>query len=452
MLAKGAGRISHAEGTEQTHVLAERISDSVVKDTAARQAPLAGRSADRRILTLSPYGAKNPTSGGTKRIHYLNRGYARAGWEVLQISSTSIGAGIRQTIRSGMIPLLGPRKSLVAPGYREEPYFNPFVILGNRLLRRQDGAQVAASMLPRLLRPSPRMIREIAAHKVILFEHPQMFDMAAPFLRDDHIVILNAHNIETRLYPRTPGQSELAAAAAEALYDVERRVMRRADIVLVCSEDDRAIAITDYGVDPARVRVAPNGVDCESVGPASATERDAAKRALGLSGPAAIFVGSRWGPNLEAAREIVRLAPLSPQVTWLIVGTVGAELRGPLPGNVVVTGPVDRIEDWYGAADVALNPMTSGSGSNIKMFEYLAAGLPIVTTAFGARGVEDESGLAVIAAEIDETPAAVAALLTCPQLPARRLAARLLAEAKYDWSAIAADVIDTLEATLKMRD
>lgn len=403
------------------------------------------RQASRRILTLAPYGTKNPTSGGTKRIHYLNRGYARAGWDVLQISSASIGGGIGQTIRSGMIPLLGPLESLVAPRYREEVYFNPFVVLGNRLLRRQDAAQVAASLLPPLLRPSPRMIREIAAHEVILFEHPQMFDMAAPFLREDHTIVLDAHNIESRLYPRLTGQSEIAAAAADALRKVEQRVMRRADLVLACSEGDRAIAIAEFGVDPARVSVTPNGVDCETVRPVSEDERKAAKSALGLYGQTAIFVGSRWGPNLEAAKAIVRLAPLAPAVTWMIVGTVGAELGGPLPANVVATGPVDRIEDWYAAADVALNPMTSGSGSNIKMFEYLAAGLPIVTTDFGARGVEDESGLAMVLAEIDATHAATVALLACPRLPARRLAARLLAEAKYDWGQIAAKVVDNIE-------
>lgn len=432
-------------------MLAERSSPGSAIEDLPRDALRERAAFDRRILTLSPYGAKNPTSGGTKRIHYLNRGYARAGWDVLQISSTSIGAGIRHTIRSGMIPLLGPRNSLVAPGYREDRYFNPFVILGNRLLRRQDGAQVAVSLLPRMLRPSPRMIREIAAHRVILFEHPQQFDMAAPFLRDDHIVILNAHNIETRLYPCADRHSQLTNAAANALRDVEFRVMRRADIVLACSEEDRAIAIAEYGVDPERIRVTPNGVDCETVRPASEEQRRAAKQSLGLSGPTAIFVGSRWGPNLEAAQEIVRIAPQAPNVTWLIVGTVGAEFRSNLPANVVVTGPVDRIEDWYAAADVALNPMASGSGSNIKMFEYLAAGLPIVTTAFGVRGVEDTSGLAVVESTIDGTADTVAALLACPQLPARRLAARLLAEANYDWNAIAFGVIDELEKVASVR-
>ena len=36
-----------------------------------------------------------------------------------------------------------------------------------------------------------------------------------------------------------------------------------------------------------------------------------------------------------------------------------------------------------------INPMISGSGTNIKMFDFMAAGLPIITTDIGARGIEE---------------------------------------------------------------
>ena len=49
------------------------------------------------------------------------------------------------------------------------------------------------------------------------------------------------------------------------------------------------------------------------------------------------------------------------------------------------------------AADVAVNPVGFGSGSNIKMPVYLAAGLPIVTTPVGLRGFEELAAHAVVA-------------------------------------------------------
>src|SRR5690606_4095268 len=57
--------------------------------------------------------------------------------------------------------------------------------------------------------------------------------------------------------------------------------------------------------------------------------------------------------------------------------------------NLLVTGSLDEAakNDWFAACDLAVNPMFSGSGTNIKMFDFMAAGLPVVTTAVGARGI-----------------------------------------------------------------
>ncbi len=53
---------------------------------------------------------------------------------------------------------------------------------------------------------------------------------------------------------------------------------------------------------------------------------------------------------------------------------------------MIVTGPVKETFPYFAAADVALNPIQTGSGSNVKIFEYLAARLPVISTLFGARG------------------------------------------------------------------
>ena len=42
----------------------------------------------------------------------------------------------------------------------------------------------------------------------------------------------------------------------------------------------------------------------------------------------------------------------------------------------------------FAAADIGVNPVRTGSGSNLKIAEYLAAGLPVVTTPVGMRGFE----------------------------------------------------------------
>jgi glycosyltransferase involved in cell wall biosynthesis len=52
-------------------------------------------------------------------------------------------------------------------------------------------------------------------------------------------------------------------------------------------------------------------------------------------------------------------------------------------------GILEEDEKWelYKVVDYAINPMFSGAGTNVKMFEYMAAGLPIISTPFGVRGI-----------------------------------------------------------------
>jgi len=103
-----------------------------------------------------------------------------------------------------------------------------------------------------------------------------------------------------------------------------------------------------------------------------------------------LFSGSRYGPNVEAL-EVVRefchtetkfLADNRMYV--LALGSMAA--TSAREGPLIVTGPVPEVIPYFAAADAGLNPITRGSGSNVKLFEYLAARLPVISTLFGVRG------------------------------------------------------------------
>jgi hypothetical protein len=125
---------------------------------------------------------------------------------------------------------------------------------------------------------------------------------------------------------------------------------------------------------------------------ATPERRLAARQALNIDEAAlvAIFIGSSYGPNIQAADFIAqKLAPTMPNVTFVIAGGVGQGMKSALP-NVCITGRLsedDKIS-WLRASDIAINPMMSGSGTNIKMFDFMAMGLPAVTTETGARGID----------------------------------------------------------------
>jgi len=68
------------------------------------------------------------------------------------------------------------------------------------------------------------------------------------------------------------------------------------------------------------------------------------------------------------------------------------ETIGPLvvPKNVRLYGKVrtEKMKQIYQATDIAMNPVFSGSGLNIKMLDYFATGIPTVTTPVGRRGLK----------------------------------------------------------------
>jgi glycosyltransferase involved in cell wall biosynthesis len=80
--------------------------------------------------------------------------------------------------------------------------------------------------------------------------------------------------------------------------------------------------------------------------------------------------------------------------------------------NVFTPGFVEDLGSFLQYADVALCPLTMGSGTKLKMLDYLAAGLPIVTTPTGTQGLELDNGVHVLQVDRPEAfPEAIRTVL-----------------------------------------
>lgn len=284
--------------------------------------------------------------------------------------------------------------------------------------------------------------RSARAADVVVFSHPWVFPVLRNSLRPSQLVVYDSHNVEVvlrrqLLEMRNPFELELLKAVAADEYDLARR----ADLVLACSDQDAKRFVRIYDLDPAKLRIIPNGVMVTRRLPPSAEAKRNARRMLRLGEAlTVIFVGSAYDPNVEAARFIMdALAPRLPDVTFVIAGGVGAVL-GSAPNNVRITGQLleEELGRWLAAADVAINPMKSGSGTNIKMFEFMATALPIVTTETGARGIDTAGKDAFLIA--NPTPDAFRDAIETLRPEARRArlgaSGRALVEMSYAWEAI----------------
>jgi glycosyltransferase involved in cell wall biosynthesis len=220
--------------------------------------------------------------------------------------------------------------------------------------------------------------------------------------------------------------------------------------VLASSAEDAARLRALYRLPAARVRIIPNGVDSSAIRFVAPSERRALRERLRLEQPLALFVGSWHAPNVVAAREILRIAAEVPEVKFAIVGSVGIPLQQEVrPDNVELFGVVaDELKEaLLAVAAVALNPMLAGSGTNMKMLDYLAAGVPVVSTAVGVRGLDldHERDLRVVQAR-DFAPALRATLADPDELAdARARDVRREIEQRFDWKAVSAPLVSEID-------
>jgi polysaccharide biosynthesis protein PslH len=164
----------------------------------------------------------------------------------------------------------------------------------------------------------------------------------------------------------------------------EEAGFRRADIVLaIQSSEARDFAARVKG---STTRVLQVGHLIDIAPPAPPSDREAA-----------VFVGSSNPINAAGARYFIEhVLPIvrrsRPGFELVLAGSVSAEIDD-VPG-VRKLGFVANLSDAFAAAMVAVNPVQAGTGVNIKLLDAMAAGMPIVTTASGSRGLQEFEGRA----------------------------------------------------------
>jgi FkbM family methyltransferase len=278
---------------------------------------------------------------------------------------------------------------------------------------------------------------------IVVFAHPWVY----PLVRDElaqrsYLIVYDSQNVEGVLRATLLDNGAFGTELVKHVLSVEHELCHRADLILACSHEDRDLFHRLYGVPYSKTLVVPNGTFTRSATPPSAGTRDTARRTLGLdTGPIAVFLGSAYQPNVDAATFVcTTLAPALPHVTFAVCGDVGTALPPAMvTPNVRVTGRITDDEKalYFAAADVAINPMFAGSGTNVKMFDFMAAGLAIVSTPIGARGIVQGSERAFHVCASQDFAAAIARVVhDHAYAHALGAAARRLAEKKYSWERI----------------
>lgn len=165
-------------------------------------------------------------------------------------------------------------------------------------------------------------------------------------------------------------------------------MLRKSDFVSAVSEIDAIHFEEIYGVKPY---ILPNGVDVEKFDNVTDEEINRIKKKYNLNGKIVLFMGLPFfKPNKEAIDFLVRnvFPPVNrenPDAELAIIGGEIAYKRKWLinPGSI----PYEEVPVFIKACDVCVAPIFSGSGTRLKILEYMAAGKPVVSTTKGAEGI-----------------------------------------------------------------
>lgn len=146
--------------------------------------------------------------------------------------------------------------------------------------------------------------------------------------------------------------------------------------------------------------------------------------AASLAGPPVVgLIGTAsWPPTKEAFRRLIQrvwpgIRREVPEARLLLAGRgTEALARDVSADGIEVVGEVPSAAEFLGGLSLLLFPLSRGSGMKVKALESLAMGLPVVTTAAGAEGIdggdgvlveENDDRLAQVAAELLRNPAAL---------------------------------------------
>jgi glycosyltransferase involved in cell wall biosynthesis len=269
-------------------------------------------------------------------------------------------------------------------------------------------------------------------------------------------VIYNWHNIESELMRRyakavrSPLRRLYSAITARQLERLERSTLRSAFGHVVCSERERKQLCETVPV--SRMAIVPNGVDtayfADTGPPAESRNR-------------IVFVGlMNYHSNVEAAvaftREVwPRLRSRLPGCTLTMVGATPdpAVLALREVAGVEVTGTVPDVRSWYREALAAIVPLRTGSGTRLKILEAMAAGVPVVSTALGAEGLDVSPGGNIILAGANDPDAWVRELVGLAESETWRqqltASAGQLVRERYDWTILGESLVTTYRKWLE---
>jgi glycosyltransferase involved in cell wall biosynthesis len=300
----------------------------------------------------------------------------------------------------------------------------------------------------------PGKLRHVAGSLVDFLRSGREFQPDIVYVRGIHGTLtpaLAAGRLERPLVVEINGllEEEVKGWRRALARKTHRFTLRRASRVITVSPLLRDAIAERYSYPPDRIDVIPNGADTDLFRP---SDRAEARRQLGLpiDRPIIVCVAGFFSHH---ALDLLISAAARARALLVLVGK-----SGPTGGDLIHVGrvPHEKVPVYVAAADVCAYvlraPHAQSGYSPLKVYEYMAAGRPVVaaTDLEEIRTFINGENIGVATPlEVDAFAAAMVGLFEDGERR-RRMgeAGRALAERRFTWQLSAAAVEHSLERTL----
>lgn len=248
---------------------------------------------------------------------------------------------------------------------------------------------------PAVSRWTKQMKLDLATHckqekiDVIVVDFPQMMGIVPAGQK----IVLNQHNIEYQSLAsiassvRNPVKRLIFKVVAWQMQRYEAKLYRSSNISLqtFVSIDDKIFF--DKRFPESNTFLSPIGTECKRAQEAPINEYNVvfvAKMSYTPNAIGALWLTKSVWPLIK--KEV-------PEAKLYLVGKdPSEELKdiANIDNDIIVTGTVDSVENYYNLANVIVVPIMSGGGVKVKLIESLGKGKVVVTTSKGLEGTEFE--------------------------------------------------------------
>ena len=364
------------------------------------------------ILIVSPIEVTPVNSGGSRRILDMGKSLSTLGHKVTILDIT------------------------ISSGFQNK---KPIVLL------REDNLKVITTGLFRRI-----VLKHLIYSDIVQFEFPYFFFLMVLLKLLGKKYVLDAHDVE---YYLSKNNQQVTAFDKQKTshYSFLNKLFQRTPIIVLliegisvklssmvfaCSQVDAISLSKLYRTSKKKIAVIPN---CGRPLIYQGVSKYSCDR------PMVVFVGTfDQLPNTYGAKILVeKIMPVVrnaiPDVLFVIVGRNPPEwlLEAGTHSkeNLLVTGEVDDVRPFIAGATVTVAPIYHGSGTRLKLIEYMHIGRPIVSTTKGAEGLDVENEVNILLRDdpVDFAWAIVKIIKDIELASAISRNCRELALKKYSW-------------------